>query len=191
MTAIDSLVLNLVESLCRRFQVLTGKTNVWLAAQLTNLSIIVYFVWAVGLYFSSSDLMLRVFVALFCGALLYALTRTILRVPVEAYESSAYQRVAKGFRNPRRIRDAQLRISFLTLTILLWYPAGFVYLTLHLNLVLLSYSLIVLTTVLLYVLACDPLAPCVGKVKEWLGQRLSAAVAETPSSGAGRFRSAD
>ena len=42
----------------------------------------------------------------------------------------------------------------------------------------LSYSLIALTTVLLYVIACDPLPPCVGKVRVWLGglsaQRLPA-----------------
>ena len=46
MTYIDSAILNLTERCCRRFQVLTGRTNVWLAVQLTNLSIIVYFVWA-------------------------------------------------------------------------------------------------------------------------------------------------
>jgi hypothetical protein len=33
---------------------------------------------------------------------------------------------------------------------------------------LLTYSLIVLTTGVLYLLACDPLAPCAGKVTEWL-----------------------
>ena len=47
---IDSTILDVTEWLCRRLQVLTGKTNVWLAAQLTNLSIIVYFAWA-GVYF--------------------------------------------------------------------------------------------------------------------------------------------
>jgi hypothetical protein len=42
----------------------------------------------------------------------------------------------------------------------------------------LSSSLIALTTVLLYVIACDPLPPCVGKIRVWLGgfapQRLTA-----------------
>ena len=45
MTRIDAAILDLTEWICRRFQVLTGRTNVWLAVQLTNVSIIVYFVW--------------------------------------------------------------------------------------------------------------------------------------------------
>ena len=49
---------------------------------------------------------------------------------------------------------------------------------------LLSYSLIALTTVLLYVIACDPLPPCVGRVQVWLsglaGQRLPAQESPVP-----------
>jgi hypothetical protein len=148
--------LDVTERLCRRFQLLTGKTNVWLAVQFTNLSIIVYFVWA-GLFSWSSDVWPRILVALFCGGLLYALTQTIFKVPIEAYETAACRRVAKGYRNPRRVRDALLRISFLTLSLVLCYPILFVYFTLRVPLALLSYSLIVLTTVVLYLLACDPL----------------------------------
>jgi hypothetical protein len=56
----------------------------------------------------------------------------------------------------------------------LWYPTLLAYIKLHLQVVLLSYSLIRLTTVLLYVLACDPLPPCSGRVREWLRfQRLT------------------
>ena len=36
------------------------------------------------------------------------------------------------------------------------------------DLVVLSYLLILLTTSVLYLLACDPLPPCVGKVREWM-----------------------
>src|SRR5688572_8656067 len=104
MTRVDSAVLNLAEGLCQRFQLLTGRTNVWLALQLTNLSIIVYFVWA-GLQFLSSDPATRVVIGVFCGGLLYVLTQTVFKVPIEAYENSAYRRVASGFRNPRRVRD--------------------------------------------------------------------------------------
>jgi hypothetical protein len=167
MTYIDSAILNVTEWLCRRFQLLTGRTNVWLAFQLTNLSIVVYFVWA-GLYFWMSDRTLRMLLVLFCSGLLYLLTQTIFKESIDAYEASAYQRVAKGYRNPRRVRDASLRIPFLTLSVLLFYPIVFVYLTLRLPIVLLSYSLIVLTTVVLYLLACDPLPPCAGKVRVWL-----------------------
>jgi hypothetical protein len=167
MTYIDTVLLNLTERSCRRFQLLTGRTNVWLAVQLTNLSIIVYFVWA-GMYFSSTDAMPRVLVALFCGGLLYVLTQTLFKVPIEVYEFAAYRRVAKGFRNPRRIRDALLRISFLTLSLVLGYPILFVYVKLRIHVVLLSYSLVVLTTAVLYLLACDPLPPCAGVVRQWL-----------------------
>jgi len=122
MLSIDSVMLNVAERFCHWFQLLTGRTNVWLAVQFTNLSIIVYFVWAAALSFSSSDLALRVFVALFCGAVFVALTRTIFKVSIEASEAEAYRRVMKGLRNPRRLRDAQLRISFLSLTVLLASP---------------------------------------------------------------------
>jgi len=70
MTYVDAALLNLVELVCRKFQVLTGRTNVWLAIQLTNLSIVVYFLWAV-LYFLIADLVSRVFVSMFCTAVLY------------------------------------------------------------------------------------------------------------------------
>ena len=43
-----------------------------------------------------------------------------------------------------------------------------VYFKLPVRVVLLSYSLIVLTTVVLYLLACDPLPPCAGTVRQWL-----------------------
>ena len=167
MTYIDSLILNLTERSCRKFQLLTGRTNVWLAVQLTNLSIIVYFVWA-GLYSWSRDLWPRLLVGLFCSGLLYVLTQTIFKVPIEAYENAAYRRVAKGLRNPRRVRDALLRISFLTLSLVLCYPILFVFVTLRVHGVLLTYALILLTTVVLYLLACDPLPPCAGKLREWL-----------------------
>jgi hypothetical protein len=48
------------------------------------------------------------------------------------------------------------------------YPILLVYMTLRLHIVLLSYSLIVLTMVVLYLLACDPLPPCRGKLRAWL-----------------------
>ncbi len=96
------------------------------------------------------------------------LTQTILKVSIEAYEHNAYRRVAKGFRNPRRVREVSLRIPFLTLSFVLFYPIRLVYINFRVHKALLSYSLIVLTTVVLYLLACDQLAPCVGKLREWL-----------------------
>jgi hypothetical protein len=164
---IDSAILNVAESCCRKFQLLTGRTNVWLAAQTTNLSILVYFVWAAA-YFLRGDMATRVAIGLFCGGLLYVLTQTIFKVPVEAYENDAYRRVAKGLRNPRRVRDALLRVAFLTLSLVLIYPIVLVYTTRREAVVLLGYSLIVLTTIVLYLLACDPLAPRQGKLREWL-----------------------
>jgi hypothetical protein len=181
MTYVDSAVLDLTEQICRRFQAWTGRTNVWLAFQLTNLSIVVYFVWAAGLYLVSGDLALRIFVALVCGGVFFVLTRTIFKVSIEASEAAAYRRVAKGLRNPRRIRDAQLRIAFLTLSVVLSYPLWFAYITLRQRFVLLTEALIALTTVVLYVLACDPLPPCAGKVKEWLRGTAPARTASVPN----------
>lgn len=166
MTVIDSAILNVTERSCRVFQRLTGKTNVWLAVQLTNLSIVVYFVWA-ALWTSIIGVMLQVLAALFCASLLYVLTQTVFKISIEAYETAAYRRVADGLRNPRRLRDAPLRTSFLTLSVLLFGPVAFVYVNLRIPLILLTYTLIVLTTVVLYLLACDPLPPCAGRVREW------------------------
>jgi hypothetical protein len=166
MSFIDSAVLNLTERSCRGFQRLTGRTNVWLAVQLTNLSIVVYFVWTF-LWALIVDVQLRAAAAFFCVVLTYALTQTIFKTPIESYEMAAYQRVARGLRNPRRIRDALLRTSFLTLCLVLAGPVLFVYVNLRLSVFLLSYLLILLTTLVLYLLACDPLPPCVGKVREW------------------------
>jgi hypothetical protein len=177
MTYVDSAILDFTERLCRTFQAWTGRTNVWLAFQLTNLSIVVYFVWAAGLYLVSGDLILRIFVALVCGGVFFVLTRTIFKVSIETSESFAYRRVAKGLRNPRRIRDAQLRIAFLTLSIVLAYPLWFAYTTLHRQFVVLTGALILLTTVVLYVLACDPLPPCTGKVRVWLRGMVPARIA--------------
>jgi hypothetical protein len=185
MTHIDSALLNLIEWCCQRFQLLTGRTNVWLAFQLTNLSIIMYFVWA-GLYFLRSEGPLRIVLGLFCSVLLYALSQTIFKVPVETYEHSAYRRVAKGFRNPRRLQDAPLRIPFLTLSVALFFPILLIYRSLPRYTVLscLGYFLIVLTTVVLYLMACDPLPPCAGKVREWLrGLAPSRLVASEPARG--------
>jgi hypothetical protein len=181
MTYVDSAVLNLTERICRRFQVLTGRTNVWLAFQLTNLSIVVYFIWVARLYWLSDDVALRTFVGLFCGAVFFVLTRTIFKTSIEGSEAEAYRRAAKGLRNPRRLRDAQLRIAFLTLSIVLSYPLWFAYLTLHLGFVLLTEALIVLTTIVLYVLACDPLPPCTGKVREWVRLPVSPPVPDLPA----------
>jgi hypothetical protein len=168
MTYVDSALLNLTERMCRRFQTWTGRTNVWLAFQLTNLSVVVYFIWVAALYLLSGDVALRVFVALFCGGVFFVLTRTIFRVSIEHSEAEAYRRVAKGLRNPRRLRDAQLRIAFLTLSIVLSYPLWLAFVFLHQRFALVTEALIILTTIVLYVIACDPLPPCTGTVREWL-----------------------
>jgi hypothetical protein len=181
MTHVDSAVLNLTEHMCHRFQVWTGRTNVWLAFQLTNLSIVVYFIWVTSLYLLSQDVVLRVFVALFCGGVFFVLTRTIFKTSIEASEAEAYRRAAKGLRNPRRIRDAQLRIAFLTLSMLLSYPLWLAYTVLRVRFALLTEALIILTTVVLYVLACDALPPCAGVVREWLRGLRSRTTEEVPA----------
>ncbi|HUR34818.1 MAG TPA: hypothetical protein VM032_13545 [Vicinamibacterales bacterium] len=182
MLYVDSAVLDLTERLCRRFQVWTGRTNVWLAFQLTNLSIVVYFTWVAVLYWLSGMLALRVFVAMFCSGVFLVLTRTIFKVSIEASELQAYKRVAKGLRNPRRIRDAQLRVAFLSLSVLLAAPLWLAYTALGVRFMLLTEALVVLTTAILYLLACDPLPPCEGRVLEWLRTMVAArgADATTP-----------
>lgn len=174
MTYVDAALLDLTEWLCRRFQQWTGRTNLWLAFHLTNLSIVVYFVWAAALYWASALLAVRVFVALFCGALFGMLTRTLFRTSIEAADAQAYQRVAKGLRNPRRVRDAQLRIAFVTLSIVLILPLWFAYTVLRAHFMLYAEALVILTAGVLYLLACDPLPPCTGTLWKWWAAEFTA-----------------
>jgi hypothetical protein len=181
MLYLDTLILNAIETACRRFQRLTGRTNIWLAVQLTNLSIVVYFVWA-GVAFATADAELRLVVGVFCVALIYALIQTLFRESIEAYETSAFRRVANGKRNPRRVRDAFLRVSFLALTLFFGCLGIAVYLTFDLRILLLTLPLLILTTGVLYLLACDPLPPRAVTVPEkrpGLGQ-VPIEVGETP-----------
>jgi hypothetical protein len=89
------------------------------------------------------------------------------------------------------VRDALLRIAFLTFSLMLFFPVLFVYqypqvlatLNLGVSSFIVAHGLTVLTTVMLYLLACDPLPPCTGKVREWLRslvpmRRVPAAVSE-------------
>lgn len=168
MSYIDSAVLDFVERLCQRLQLWTGRTNVWLAFQLTNLSIVVYFGWVAVLYWLNGMFALRVFMAAFCGGVFFMLTRTTFRQSVDASESQAYGRVRKGLRNPRRLRDAPLRIAFLTVSLMLPGPVWVASLASGMRLMLTTELLALLTTAVLYVLACDPLPPCEGRVFEWL-----------------------
>lgn len=151
----------------------------WLAVQLTNLSIVVYFAWA-AVYAGAIGTTARMLLAAFCAVLLYTLTQTLFKVPIETSEAAAYQRVAKGYRNPRRGRDALLRVSFLTTSVLLIGPMAFVYVNLHRLVFLLGYSLIVLTTVVLYLLACDPLPPCPGLARQWISTLWRVRAEEAP-----------
>ena len=68
---IDSALLDLTERICHKIQMLTGRTNVWIAFQLTNLSVIVYFIW-VALYFPNLPPYWRIAAGLFSGGVLFA-----------------------------------------------------------------------------------------------------------------------
>jgi hypothetical protein len=152
----DAFVLDLTEAACRRWQRLTGRTNIWLAVQLTNLSIVLYFALA-GVTFLTGDWLVRAVVTVVAAVVLYGLTKTVLRVPIESVEASAYQRVMKGLRNPRRVRDLPIRLSFVGLSLLMTGPSALAYYVFGMR--PLGHLLVVLTTVLLYVIACDPLPP--------------------------------
>jgi hypothetical protein len=57
------------------------------------------------------------------------------------------------------------------------YPLWFAYIVLRQRFILLTAALVILTTIVLYVLACDPLPPCVGKVREWIRGLVPARIA--------------
>ena len=91
---------------------------------------------------SGAETWLQISVGIFCAGVLYVLIQTLFKESIEAYENSTFKRVSKGVKNPRRVRDALLRIAFLTLALVLWYPAVLVYVELHQQVLLLSYPLI-------------------------------------------------
>ena len=124
-----------------------------------------YFVW-VALYFPNLPPYWRIPAALSCGGVLLALSQSVFKVSVDASESTAYRRVAKGLRNPRRVRDAPLRLAFLTLSIALVFPLMIILVTVRSPVALVGYLLVGLTAVVLYLLACDPLPPCRGRLTE-------------------------
>ena len=129
-----------------------------------------YFVWVL-IHFWRGGFWERLVVGMFLTALLYLLSQTLFKVPIETYETGTYLRVANGLANPRRIRDAILRISFLTLCVMLSYPVVLAYTVLRQHIVILTYALVVLTTVVLYLLACDPLPPCPSRFWNGSGAR--------------------
>ncbi len=182
MTYVDAALLDLTEWACQRFQACTGRTNLWLAFHLTNLTVVLYFTWVTALYWLSASLAVRVFVAVFCGTLFVVLTKTLFRVSLEASEAQAHRRVAKGLRNPRRIRDAQLRIAFLTISIFMAPLLWLAYAAPGMRFMLTAELLAVLTTLLLYILACDPLPPCEARLREWLRALMPLRRAETPAT---------
>ena len=67
----------------------------WSATLPANLAVVVFFVWA-GMHFEIGGRLFRIALAAFCAGLLYLLTQTLFRVPVETYENSAYRRVSRG-----------------------------------------------------------------------------------------------
>src|SRR4030095_860759 len=109
----------------------------------------------------------------------YVLIQTLFKESIEAYENNTYKRVLKGMKNPRRVRDALLRIAFLTLALVFWYPAVLVYVELHQQGLRLRSPLSVLTPSVLYRVACDPLPPSAAKVEE-RARRTAAAPALSP-----------
>ena len=120
------------------------------------------------LYWLSGILALRIFVSCFCAGVFYMLTRTIFRMSVDAAEEQAYRRVKKGMCNPRRLRDARLRLSFLGLSVLLAAPLAMAYTLPGRRFMLWTEALTVLMAAVLYLLACDPLPPCEGTAWEWV-----------------------
>jgi hypothetical protein len=83
-----------------------------------------------------------------------------------------------------------LRIAFLTLSlvlfafVLLLYPHLRAYLDLSPGIFVVTLGLTVLTTAILYLLACDPLPPCPGKAWEWLRGLIPARRATEPAGDA-------
>ena len=67
--------------------------------------------------------------------------------------------------------------------LVLSYPVVVLYFTFRVHLALLLEPLVLLTTVVLYLLACDPLPPCASKLKAWFQKPALAEAPDTPPAG--------
>ena len=97
---IDSALLDLTERICHKIQMLTGRTNVWIAFQLTNLSVIVYFIW-VALYFPNLPPYWRIAAALFSGGVLFALSQSVFKVSIDASREQRVPPRREGSEEPK------------------------------------------------------------------------------------------
>ena len=97
---IDSALLDLTERICHKIQMLTGRTNVRIAFQLTNLSVIMYFVW-VALYFPNLPPYWRIPAALFFSSVLFALSQSVFKVSIDASENKRVPPRREGSEEPK------------------------------------------------------------------------------------------
>ncbi len=145
---VDLFLLNKVEKLGHRFQLLTGKTNFFLSMVCTYIFIALV-VW--GCFISKHKLSM--------GTLIMLLLISSKIVTYRYKEDDAFNRLQKGLSNFEKV--APFAKFFRKVTVLV-IVAFSILLFLYLSLLWTCIGLIA------YLSACDPLPPCKGKIGEMI-----------------------
>jgi hypothetical protein len=164
---LDQRIISTLEAMLHRFQKLTGKTNYWVYHQVLVLQILSVMIWAVSFFtYTSYSIIFRIFavvLSLIIGRLVFIPRLLKKAKTVEDREAEAFERLASGIANPKKI-DEDVVVSRI---IAFWMSLFLVWLF-HLWAPWVNQILVLGGTLELYLLACDPLPPRAGKIQDWL-----------------------
>lgn len=164
----DSAIIGFVEKFAHWFQRLTGKTNFFLAGFIAGALLIPVFVGVIRGVSPLNPLGPEPseqtgFGHLAAFGLICLLAYTAF-FGWKKKENEAWERLSKGVANPRKGSLGWLCCRIWCLQIF-----GISFLILLIEASLLGAAMTICLALYLYLETCDPLPPCQGKIKEWLG----------------------
>ena len=165
--AMDAWLLRKMEWLAQKFQVLTGKTCMWLAINSLSLSIAVTVGRNTFRVFSGNPVL--AYLGMFMLGLVCVTVLILMKWPgLEQLEAMANSRLENGWANPLKINPFMMaaRSSAVILTLMILFDGTGILPSR--NSPFPSIFSAVLAVSALYWMSCDPLPPCGRKVKEWL-----------------------
>jgi hypothetical protein len=152
---IDSILLRTLETLCQRFESLTGLTNFWWKNQVDCCGVVLGSWIILRLIGSKTSLIVSVPTSLFIGFIAFLLLSLSLFGASKMQERDAINRLLKGYQNPEKI-DPEL-IKMRMSTIELAAMIGMIVWLFQFDLLVpLFFGMMALR---FYLRACDPLPP--------------------------------
>lgn len=165
----DVAVISFLEKQLHRFQRLTGKTNFWVAKQICMLQIVLWGIFLIAIPFENfPPVWERSLLILICiGVSPLAFTIVYSRAKrCDQMEKDAFIRLENGVANKGKNMSVH-RVFHVLILITFFLSISLEYRGLITRSAI---QLIYFSDILrLYLMVCDPLPPCAGKIKEWLG----------------------